>query len=111
MHAGGEVDVVDFREVGDRRGCGERPSLGVGVVGLGLHGCVVVESGAAGLDVREEDFGEAWCDAAAAAGFFEHVCSFWKWLSVWLILVCGNEEGISYHSHHQPSKTQPSPDS
>lgn len=47
-----------------------------GVVGLGLHGGVVVESGAAGLYVREEDFGKAWCDAAAAAGFFEHVCSF-----------------------------------
>lgn len=76
MHAGGEVDVVDFGEVGDRRGGGESPGLGGRVVGLGLHGGVVVESGAAGLDVGEEGFGEAWCDAAAAAGFFEHFCSF-----------------------------------
>ena len=44
--------------------------MGGRVVELGLHGRVGVEGCAAGVDVGLEDFGEAWCYTAAAAGVF-----------------------------------------
>ena len=86
LHAGGEVDVVDLGQGGDRRGGGEGPGLGSGVVALRLDGCIGVECSAAGVDVREEELGEAWCYAAAAAGFFEHFCSFWDGKSALMCL-------------------------
>ena len=62
--------MVYLGEAGDRRAGGERPGLGCRVVELGLDCCVGVEGCAAGVDVGLEDFGEAWCYTAAAAGVF-----------------------------------------
>lgn len=68
--------MVYGREGGDGRGCCEVPGLGGWVVGLRCYGGGGVEGDAAGGDVLVEDFGEAWRDAAAASGFFEHFGAF-----------------------------------
>jgi len=64
----GEVNVVHFGQVWDWGAGSDRPTLGCRIVGLRSDDRVGVEGCAARVNVGLEDFGEAWCYAAAAAG-------------------------------------------